>query len=110
MITGRGATPRTSTCRDAARGDGPLAEAHAAITSIDTSAAKERSGVVAVLTGEDMAGDFAGPLPMVWAPPGVEIKTPEHWPLKRGEVKHVGDPVAVVVATSCTRRSTPPRT
>ena len=75
-------------------------EAHAAITSIDTSAALERDGVVAVLTGEDMAGDFAGPLPMVWAPPGVEIKTPEHWPLKRGEVKHVGDPVAVVVASS----------
>ena len=75
-------------------------EAHATITSIDVSAAKERTGVVAVLTGEDMAGDFAGPLPMVWAPPGVEIKTPEHWPLKRGEVKHVGDPVAVVVATS----------
>ena len=75
-------------------------EAHAAITSIDTSAALERDGVVAVLTGEDMASDFAGPLPMVWAPPGVEIKTPEHWPLKRGQVKHVGDPVAVVVATS----------
>ena len=55
---------------------------------------------MAVLTGEDMASDFAGPLPMVWAPPGVEIKTPEHWPLKRGQVKHVGDPVAVVVATS----------
>ena len=66
-------------------------EAHATITSIDTSAATERSGVVAVLTGEDMAGDFAGPLPMVWAPPGVEIKTPEHWPLKRGEVKHGTD-------------------
>jgi len=75
-------------------------EAHAAITSIDTSAARERDGVVAVLTGEDMAGDFAAPLAMVWAPPGVEIKTPEHWPLKRGEVKHVGDPVAVVVATT----------
>ena len=45
-------------------------EAHAAITSIDTSAALERDGVVAVLTGEDMASDFAGPLPMVWAPPG----------------------------------------
>jgi carbon-monoxide dehydrogenase large subunit len=75
-------------------------EAHAAITSIDTSAAREREGVVAVLTGEDMAGDFVSPLAMVWAPPGVEIKTPEHWPLKRGEVKHVGDPVAVVVATS----------
>ncbi|MBA3261068.1 MAG: xanthine dehydrogenase family protein molybdopterin-binding subunit [Thermoleophilaceae bacterium] len=77
-------------------------EAHATITSIDTSAAKERDGVVAVYTGEDLAGDFAGPLPMVWAPPGVEINTPEHWPLKRGEVKHVGDPVAVVVATSRT--------
>jgi carbon-monoxide dehydrogenase large subunit len=75
-------------------------EAHAAITSIDTSEAKERDGVVAVYTGEDMAGDFAGGIPMVWAPPGVEIKTPEHWPLKRGQVKHVGDPVAVVVATS----------
>jgi carbon-monoxide dehydrogenase large subunit len=75
-------------------------EAHAAITSIDTSAAKQRDGVVAVLTGEDMAGDFVSPLAMVWAPPGVEMNTPEHWPLKRGEVKHVGDPVAVVVATS----------
>jgi aerobic carbon-monoxide dehydrogenase large subunit len=75
-------------------------EAHAAITSIDTSAAKEHAGVVAVLTGEDMAGDFAGPMAMVWAPPGVEIKTPENWPLKRAQVKHVGDPVAVVVAAS----------
>ncbi|MGH2805472.1 MAG: xanthine dehydrogenase family protein molybdopterin-binding subunit, partial [Thermoleophilaceae bacterium] len=75
-------------------------EAHAAVASIDTSAARERRGVVAVLTGEEMAGDFAGPMAMVWAPPGVEIKTPECWPLARGEVKHVGDPVAVVVATS----------
>jgi aerobic carbon-monoxide dehydrogenase large subunit len=73
-------------------------EAHAAITQVDTSAAREREGVVAVLTGEDMADDFAAPLAMVWAPPGVEIKTPDHWPLKRGQVKHVGDPVAVVVA------------
>jgi aerobic carbon-monoxide dehydrogenase large subunit len=75
-------------------------EAHAAITSIDTSAAKEREGVVAALTGEDLAGDFASPLAMVWAPPGVQMNTPDHWPLKRGEVKHVGDPVAVVVATT----------
>jgi carbon-monoxide dehydrogenase large subunit len=75
-------------------------EAHAAIRSIDTSGALEHDGVVAVLTGEDMADDFAGGLAMVWAPPGVEINTPENWPLKRGEVKHVGDPVAVVVATT----------
>ncbi len=75
-------------------------EAHATITSIDTAAAKEHAGVVAVLTGEDMAEDFAGPIPMVWAPPGVDINTPENWPLRRGEVKHVGDPVVVVVAAS----------
>jgi aerobic carbon-monoxide dehydrogenase large subunit len=75
-------------------------EAHASILSIDTSAAKERAGVVAVLTAEDMEGDFAGGMPMVWAPPGVEIKTPENWPLKSGQVKHVGDAVAVVVAAS----------
>ncbi len=69
--------------------------AHARITSIDTSGAKGRPGVHAVLTGEDL--DVGQPLPMVWIPPGVEVKTPEHWPLARGEVNHVGDPVAVVV-------------
>ena len=74
-------------------------EAHARITSIDTSGAAARDDVVAVFTADDLTGDFAGPLPMVWAPPGVEINTPENWPLKRGEVKCVGDPVAVVVGT-----------
>jgi carbon-monoxide dehydrogenase large subunit len=73
-------------------------EAHARIVSIDASAAKARPGVVAVLTGEEMAGDFPAALPMVWAPPGVNVNTPDHWPLARGEVKHVGDPVAVLVA------------
>jgi carbon-monoxide dehydrogenase large subunit len=72
-------------------------EAHATISSIDVSTAAAREDVVAVYTGEDLARDFAAPLPMAWAPPGVEINTPENWPLKRGEVKHVGDPVAVVV-------------
>jgi carbon-monoxide dehydrogenase large subunit len=73
-------------------------EAHADIVSIDTAEAKAAPGVVAVFTGEELAADFAGPIPMVWDPPGVEIRTPEHWPLKRGQVKHVGDPLAVVVA------------
>jgi aerobic carbon-monoxide dehydrogenase large subunit len=75
-------------------------EAHADIVSIDASAAAERPGVVAVLTGEDMADDFVSGLPSVWNPPGVEVRKPDHWPLKRGQVKHVGDPVAVVVAAS----------
>jgi carbon-monoxide dehydrogenase large subunit len=34
---------------------------------------------------------------MAWVPPGVEVNNPEHWPLARGTVKHVGDPVAVVI-------------
>jgi len=71
-------------------------EANAKIVSIDSSAAEERAGVHAVFTGEDMS-DLGGPLPMAWAPPGVEVQNPEHWPLAKGAVKHVGDPVAVVI-------------
>jgi carbon-monoxide dehydrogenase large subunit len=74
-------------------------EAHAKITSIDTSAAAQRDDVVAVFTGEELAGDFPAPMAMVWSPPGVEIKTPEFWPLSRGEVKYVGEAVAVVIGT-----------
>ncbi len=71
-------------------------EAHARIVSIDVSAARERPGVHGVFTGEDLS-DLGGPLPMAWVPPGVEVNNPEHWPLARDAVKHVGDPVAVVL-------------
>lgn len=71
-------------------------EAHATIVSIDASAALEREDVVAVFTGEDVD---AGPLPMAWVPPGVEINATEHLCVARGAVKHVGDPVAVVIGT-----------
>ncbi|HEX2466624.1 MAG TPA: xanthine dehydrogenase family protein molybdopterin-binding subunit [Solirubrobacterales bacterium] len=74
-------------------------EAHATIVSIDTSEAREHPNVVAVFTGEDLADDWKADVPSVWHPPGVEMHHPDHWPLKRGEVKCVGDPVAVVVAT-----------
>jgi carbon-monoxide dehydrogenase large subunit len=74
-------------------------EAHAKITAIYSAVAKARDDVIAVFTGEDLAGDFAAPMAMAWSPPGVEIHTPENWPLQRGAVKHVGDPVAVVVGT-----------
>jgi carbon-monoxide dehydrogenase large subunit len=71
-------------------------EAHARITSIDTSAAGERAAVEAVFTGEDLA-DMAAPCPMVWVPPGVEVLVPDHWPLARGKVGYVGQAVAVVL-------------
>jgi carbon-monoxide dehydrogenase large subunit len=70
-------------------------EAHARITSIDTSAAAARPGIVGVFTGEDL--NLEGPLPMAWVPPGVDVNAPEHWPLARGKVAHVGQAVAVVV-------------
>jgi aerobic carbon-monoxide dehydrogenase large subunit len=72
-------------------------EAHARVVSIDTSAALERADIVGVFTGEDL--DIDGPLPMAWVPPGVEVNTPEHWPLARGKVGYVGQAVAVVVGT-----------
>jgi aerobic carbon-monoxide dehydrogenase large subunit len=71
-------------------------EAHAKIVSIDTSAAGEGPGVHAVFTGEDLS-DLGGPLPMAWVPPGVEVNNPPHWPLAKGTVNHVGDPVAIVL-------------
>ena len=72
-------------------------EAHARILSIDTEAAKARPGVEAVFTAEDMA-DMAAPCPMVWAPPGVEMRVPDHWPLARDKVGYVGQAVAVILA------------
>ena len=70
-------------------------EAHARIASIDASAARARQGIHAVFTGDEVK--LAQGLPMAWVPPGVDVNAPEHWPLARGEVKHVGDPVAVVI-------------
>jgi carbon-monoxide dehydrogenase large subunit len=72
-------------------------EAHARIVSIDTTAAREQPGVHGVFTGDDLA-DLAAPCPMVWVPPGVEMRVPDHWPLARGKVGYVGQAVAVVLA------------
>ena len=72
--------------------------AHARITNIDASAAKEQPGVVAVFTGDDLADEWVVGIPTGW-PVTEDIKIPDHWPLARGEVNHAGDGVAVVVAT-----------
>jgi CO/xanthine dehydrogenase Mo-binding subunit len=67
--------------------------AHARIASIDVSAAAALPGVVAVLTGEDIA-KTTGPLPCFANPP-VEQRC-----VAVGRVRHVGEPVAVAVAES----------
>src|ERR671926_173247 len=49
--------------------------AHARITKIDVSAAKASDGVIAVLTGQDLAGKI-GNLPTAWLLP--DTKVPAH--------------------------------
>jgi carbon-monoxide dehydrogenase large subunit len=73
--------------------------AHARIRSIDVAAAQAMPGVVAVLTGEDLQAEWAGPLPCGW-PVTADMKAPVHLPLAVGKVHYAGDAVAVVVARS----------
>ncbi len=74
---------------------------HATINTIDTSAAAAAPGVLAVYTGADMAADNVGGLPCGWqihSKDGSPMKEPPHPVIAVGKVRHVGDPVAVVVA------------
>jgi carbon-monoxide dehydrogenase large subunit len=73
--------------------------AHARIGGVDLSKALAADGVVAAFSGEDLAGDWAGPLPMAW-PVTEDINNPPHWPLAKDKARDVGDGVAVVVAES----------
>src|SRR5918992_2078284 len=72
--------------------------AHARIRGIDTSRARTMPGVVAVFTGEDLAD--VNPLPCAWQAAGVDNNVATPRLLALGEVRHVGDPLAVVVADS----------
>src|SRR5262249_7493164 len=80
--------------------------AHARIRRIDTAAAAKHPGVVAVFTGKDMTG--VNSLPCGWALrkakniPGVvqDLAMVPHMPLTSDAARHVGDPVAVVIASS----------
>jgi carbon-monoxide dehydrogenase large subunit len=77
--------------------------AHAAIRSIDASAARSMPGVVAVLTGDDMAADKIGGLICGWmihSKDGSPMKAGPHPSLAQGKVRYVGDHVAVVIAES----------
>ena len=73
--------------------------AHARISAIDTSGALATDGVVAVYTGEELAGDWAAPLPCAW-PVTEDMKNPAHLPVAVGKANYAGDIVAVVVAQS----------
>ena len=78
---------------------------HAEIVEIDTAKAEAMPGVVAVLTGRDIAEAML-PLPCVWIPGETESHFPPHpygvpgagTVLAVDRVRYVGDPVAAVVA------------
>jgi aerobic carbon-monoxide dehydrogenase large subunit len=69
--------------------------AHATITGIDTSAAKAMPGVEAVLSAADL--EFAAGIPCGSNPTG-EMVQPARPVLATGKVRHMGEPVAVVLA------------
>jgi carbon-monoxide dehydrogenase large subunit len=72
--------------------------AHARIRSIDVTAAREAPGVVAVFTGRDFA-DEPSAVPCAWTVTP-DMKNPGHPSIAVGEVKHVGEAVAVIAARS----------
>ena len=80
--------------------------AHAIIEGIDTSAAAAAPGVVAVLTGDDLAADGIGPLicgVTVTSDDGEPHRAPAHPALAQGKVNYVGDHVAIVIAETLTQ-------
>src|SRR5205807_9821659 len=77
--------------------------ANARLGRIDTAPAKSAPGVVAVFTGQDLAAEGIGGLPCGWlinSKDGSPMKEPTHPVLAVDRVRHVGDPVAVVIADS----------
>ena len=71
--------------------------AHAKINNIDTAAASDAPGVVAVYTSADTDG-VLNPIPCAWIPPESDVKAVDHPALAKDVVRYQGDAVAVVVA------------
>src|SRR5260221_7522007 len=77
--------------------------AHARIKKIDTKAAANASGVVAIFTGKDLAADNVGGLPCGWqihSKDGSPMLGPPHPPPAPDRGRHVGDQIAIVIAST----------
>jgi len=82
--------------------------AHADVLAIDAAPAKAVAGVLAVFTGHDLAADGVGGIPTLIAERGGNIRSRDGSPfaeptwlaLATDRVRHVGEPVAMVVATT----------
>jgi carbon-monoxide dehydrogenase large subunit len=80
--------------------------AHANIRGIAKTAALAKPGVIAVLTGEDLAADKIGGLICGWmihSKDGSPMKAGPHPALAQSKVRYVGDHVAVVIAETVTQ-------
>jgi carbon-monoxide dehydrogenase large subunit len=69
--------------------------AHAKITRIDVAAARNEPNVIAAFSGADL--DNQGVMACAW-PVTADMVAPTYLPMAIDEVRHVGEPVAVVVA------------
>jgi carbon-monoxide dehydrogenase large subunit len=73
------------------------------IGAIDAREALQSEGVVAVLTGKDMAADGLGDLPCGWMvkqKDGSDMATAAHPPLAVDVANYAGEPYAIVIAES----------
>ncbi len=73
--------------------------AHGKLKSVKTAKAEAMPGVIRIFTGKDFEG--IGGLPCGWCVTdrdGKPMQEPAHPVLAQGKVRHVGDPIAVVVA------------
>jgi carbon-monoxide dehydrogenase large subunit len=76
--------------------------AHARLLGVDVERARRRPGVVAVVTASDL-GDYWRPGPLLVPPPPIPdlvFHEATQVPLARDKVRHVGEPIAMVVAES----------
>src|SRR5690606_21427208 len=84
--------------RDAlAAASGRSPHAHARILDIDVAGALDVDGLVAVYTWEDLPGRVGEPLPLLIPHPALTHGR-TGYPLARDVVRHVGEPVVMVVA------------
>jgi carbon-monoxide dehydrogenase large subunit len=77
--------------------------AHARIAAIATDTARRAAGVIAVITGHDLAGLGLGSVsrhPPMAGRDGGKLVVPPRLALATERVMHVGDPVALVIAES----------
>jgi aerobic carbon-monoxide dehydrogenase large subunit len=76
--------------------------AHARIRRVDASAARQRPGVIAVYTAGDL-GAYWQPGPLLVPPPPIPnlvFHPRTQVPLAKDKTRHVGEPIAMVVAES----------